>query len=150
MTCDKLAEFEPIFYPKSVAVIGASANEFKFSGRYLKTLLDFGFKGKVYPVNPRETEVAGLKAYPTVLDIPESIDFAMITVPAKIVPSVLEDCLAKGVKAVEIFTDGYSETDEEGRIVEEELVRIRKSGVRGKGGSGVGFNRNADLHCLYP
>ena len=130
MTYDKLAEFEPIFYPKSVAVIGASAKEFKFSGRYLKTLLEFGFKGKVYPVNPRETEVAGLKAYPTVLDIPESIDFAIISVPAKFVPSVLEECLAKGVKAAEVFTAGFSETGEEGRILEAELAKIAKKGIR--------------------
>ncbi len=150
MTCDKLAEFEPIFYPKSVAVIGASANEFKFSGRYLKTLLEFGFKGKVYPVNPRETEVAGLKAYPTVLDIPESVDFAMITVPAKIVPSVLEDCLAKGVKAVEIFTAGFSETGEEGRILEEELVKITKRGIRAIGPNCFGVYCPASRLTLLP
>ena len=130
MTCDRLSEFEPIFFPKSVAVIGASANDSKFSGRYLRTLLDFGFEGSIYPVNPRETEVAGLKAYPRVQDVPEPIDFAIITVPAKVVPSVVEDCLAKGVKAVEVFTAGFSETGEEGRRLEAQLTEMSKRGIR--------------------
>jgi len=130
MSYDRLSAFEPIFHPKAVAVIGASANESKFGGRYLKTLLDFGFEGKVYPVNPRETEVAGLKAYATVLDIPEPIDFAMITVPAKVVPSVLEDCVAKRVKAAEIFTAGFRETGKEGRMLEDRLKSISRKGIR--------------------
>jgi len=85
-----------------------------------------------------------------VLDIPESIDFAMITVPAKIVPSVLEDCLAKGVKAVEIFTAGFSETGEKGRILEEELVKITKRGIRAIGPNCFGVYCPASRLTLLP
>ncbi len=127
----RLREFEPIFHPRSLAVIGASADERKFGGRFLKTLQEFGFKGELYPVNPHEKEVSGLKAYPTVRDIPGDVDFAAITVPARLVPGLVEDCLAKGVKAAEILSAGFSETGEaEGRRLEGELVRLAKRGIR--------------------
>jgi acyl-CoA synthetase (NDP forming) len=150
MSYDRLAEFEPIFYPKSVAVIGASAKEYKFSGRYLRTLLDFGFEGRVYPINPRETEIAGLKAYPAIRDVPEPIDFAIISVPAKLVPGVLEDCLAKGVKAAEIFTAGFSEVGDEGRILEAELAKIAKRGIRTVGPNCFGVYCPASRLTLLP
>lgn len=128
---DKLEELEPIFYPKSLAVIGASADERKFGGGFLRALVEFGFKGQIYPVNPQGTEVLGLKMYPNVRDIPDSVDLAHIMVPARVVPSVLEDCVAKGVKGAQIFTAGFSETgEEEGRRLEAELVAISRKGIR--------------------
>jgi len=128
---DKIEEFEPMFYPRSVAVIGASADERKFGGRFLRTLQEFGFNGELYPVNPRESEVAGLKAYATVKDVPSKVDFAVVTIPAHFVPQVLEDCVAKGVKAAEIFSSGFSETDTaEGRRLEQKLRKIAKKGIR--------------------
>jgi len=128
---NKLSEFEPIFYPKTLAVIGASADERKFGGGFLRSLREFGFKGKIYPVNPKGTEVLGLKMYPNVRDIPEPVDLAHIMVPAPFVPQVLQDCVAKGVKAAQIFTAGFKETgEEEGRRLEEELVKIARNGIR--------------------
>lgn len=128
---DKLSELEPIFYPKSLAVIGASADERKFGGGFLMSLREFGFKGKIYPVNPQGSEIFGLKMYPNVRDIPEPVDLAHIMVPARVVPEVLEDCVAKGVKGAQIFTSGFTETgEEEGRRLEEELVRIARKGIR--------------------
>ncbi|MDY6844122.1 MAG: CoA-binding protein [Thermodesulfobacteriota bacterium] len=123
--------FDSFFYPKSVALIGISSDETKFGGRYLKTLREFGFSGEIYPVHPKETEVFGLKVYPTVKDIPNPVDFAIICVPARFVPSVLEDCLEKGIGAAEIFSSGFSEIgEEEGYKLEEELIQKSKKGIR--------------------
>lgn len=128
---DRLDEFRHIFYPKTLAVIGASADERKFGGGFLSALKEFGFGGKIYPVNPKGTEILGLKMYPNVRDIPETVDLAHIMVPARFVPRVLEDCVAKGVKAAQIFTAGFSETgEEEGRRLEEEVVKIARNGIR--------------------
>ena len=92
---NRLEEFAPIFYPKSHAVIGASANARKFGGRFLGALLRFGHKGKLYAVNPQESQILELETYQRVSDIPEPVDFASIVVPAQAVPEVVEECLAK-------------------------------------------------------
>ena len=130
MASDRLAEFAPIFYPQSHAVIGASADPRKFSGRYLGVLLKFGYSGRVYPVNPRESEIFGLKTYPRVSDIPGPVDFATITVPAPGVPEIVEECLAKKIKAVQILTAGFRELNEEGRKLEEQISRTAAKGIR--------------------
>jgi len=127
---DKLKEFEPIFYPKSVAVVGVSANDEKPGNHFLRAMIEFGFKGKLYPVNPSTNEILGLRAYPSIGDIPEPVDFANISVPAKYVPQIIEDCVAKGVPAVEIFTAGFSEVGEEGRRLEQEIVMLTKGKLR--------------------
>jgi len=128
---DRLGELRPIFYPRALAVVGVSRDERKFGGLFLQALLDFGFKGKIYPVNPEGTEILGLKTYPTVRDVPEPVDLAAIMVPAPLVPSVLEDCLARGVKGAEVFTSGFAETgNERGRALERELTLIARRGIR--------------------
>jgi acyl-CoA synthetase (NDP forming) len=125
----KLNELEAVFYPKSVAVIGASTS-LKFGSFFVTSLQGFGFKGKIYPVNPRSSEIFGLKAYPNVKDIPEDVDLAAISIPARFVPGVLEDCVEKGVKAAEIFTAGFSELGEkEGIELERKIVKIAKKGI---------------------
>ena len=130
MSGNRLEELAPVFYPKSHAVIGASANERKFGGRFLKTLLNFGYSGKVYPVNPQESEVLGLKCYPTVGDIPGEVDFASIAIPAPAVPAVMEECLAKGVKAAQILTAGFRELGEEGQRLERAITETAARGLR--------------------
>ncbi|TRZ96802.1 MAG: hypothetical protein D4R82_00400, partial [Dehalococcoidia bacterium] len=127
---DKLKEFEPIFYPKSVAVVGVSANDEKPGNHFLRAMIEFGFKGKLYPVNPSTNEILGLRAYPSIGDIPEPVDFVNISVPAKYVPQIIEDCVAKGVPAVEIFTAGFSEVGEEGRRLEQEIMTLAKGKLR--------------------
>lgn len=130
---NRLKEFEPIFYPRSMAVIGASGSaSFKFGSLFLASLKGFGFKGEIYPVHPKAGEILELKAYSNVKDIPADVDFASISVPADIVPSVLEDCVEKGVKAVEIFTAGFSETGEEKKaILEKKISAIaEESGIK--------------------
>ncbi len=130
MAISKLAEFEPIFFPKTHAVIGASNSMTKFGGRFIRTQINFGYKGKFFPVNRDEPEIFGMKAYPRVTDIPEPVDFATILVPAPIVPQVLEECLAKGVKGAQIITAGFSERDEEGIKLEKAIAATAKKGIR--------------------
>ena len=120
--------FEAIFKPKSIAVVGASKNPLKMSSVFLS-----GYKGSfphnLYPINPHEEEILGLKAYPSVKDIPDQVDYVFVAVPGEKVKGVIKDCVMQGVNAVAIFSSGFSEFSEEGREREEELVRIAK-GVR--------------------
>jgi len=128
---DWLSELRPIFYPRTLAVVGVSRDEMKFGSLFLRALLNFGFNGKIYPVHPEGGEILGLKAYASVRDIPGPVDLAAIMVPAPLVPAVLEDCLAKGVPGAEVFTSGFAETgDERATALERELARIARRGIR--------------------
>lgn len=126
-----LKQFAPIFYPESLAIIGASRDPAKFGNIILSALLEIGFAGKIYPVNPDGQEINGLKAYPSVKDIPDRVDLAIITIPAPLVLNTLKDCLHKGVKGVEILTSGFKETGtSEGHRIEEEISRLSRQGLR--------------------
>lgn len=126
----KLKEFAPIFRPRSHAVVGASADVTKFGGRFLRVLLAFGYPGKLYPVNPHESDILGLKTFPHVADIPEAVEFATITTPAPTVPAIVEECLAKGIKAVQILSSGFREVGPEGQRLEEQITRTAARGIR--------------------
>jgi acyl-CoA synthetase (NDP forming) len=117
---------DTIFYPRTVAVIGASSdNEKERSQGWVGRLLRCGFQGKIIPVNPTAKEILNLKAYPSVTAIPDSVDYAIISVPAPLVAKVVEDCVKKGVKAVHTYTAGFAETGtEEGRRLQLELGGI--------------------------
>ncbi len=95
--------------PKSIAVIGASNKEGKIGYTVLKNLFADGYSGEVYPINPKDKEVQGLKAYSSVLDVPGEIDAAVVIVPAKFIPQVAEECGKKGVKGLIIIASGFSE-----------------------------------------
>ena len=127
MKATKNDVFEAVFYPKSVAVVGASSNSKKGGYRRFVAILE-NYKGNLYPVNPKEEEVAGIKAYPNVNEIPGDIDQVVVSIPSSGVPKVMEDCVKKGVKVVTIFTSGFSESGEEGKRKEEEIVKIARSG----------------------
>lgn len=148
MNQKKLEEFEPVFYPRSIAVVGAS-NKAKQGTRYLEGLLTAGFKGKVYPVNPTEREILGLEAYPSVSAIPYPVDYVVISVPRHLVPEVLEDCAGK-VKVVQIFTAGFRETGtEEGRRLEEEVaLKARQGGFHVVGPNCIGvYSPSIKMPC---
>ncbi|HEY41183.1 MAG TPA: hypothetical protein G4O18_04915 [Dehalococcoidia bacterium] len=130
MSENKLDEFAPIFYPKTHAVIGASSNMRKFGGRVLQVSLTFGYNGQLYPVNPQESEIQGMKTYASVKDIPGPVDFASIAVPAEAVPGVVQECLEKGVKGVQVLSAGFREAGEEGAKLEKELSEIAARGIR--------------------
>ncbi|MCW4036842.1 MAG: CoA-binding protein [Candidatus Bathyarchaeota archaeon] len=112
---------DKILMPKSVAVIGASTDPFKWGNMLLAAVQKGGFEGKLYPVNPRAEEILGLKCYPNVRDVPGDVDMALVVVPARVVPSVFEDIVAKGVKGAVVITSGFSETGEEGRRAVEQI-----------------------------
>ena len=125
------ASLLPIFYPRSVAVIGASREEMSIGGRLLRNLLRGRFSGTVYPVNPNARSVSSVKAYATVLEIPDPVDLAVIVVPARFVLEVARQCAEKGVRGMVVISAGFSETGEEGAALERELVQIvREAGMR--------------------
>jgi len=117
---------EEFFHPKSVAVIGASTSPGKLGYAVLENLVEGGYVdvGTIYPINPKADEILGQKAYPTVLDVPDDIDLAVVVIPYKYVPAVLEDCGKKKIPAVVIISAGFREAGMEGLERELELVEI--------------------------
>jgi len=129
--------------PKSIAVIGASNTPGKIGHTVVKNIIDSGYKGGIYPVNPSAEEILGLKVYKSVLDIPEPVDAATITVPAKYVIDVTKECGKKGVKGLIVITSGFSEVGE--TELEKELVEIaHQYGMRVLGPNVVGTLSNSD------
>lgn len=111
-----------MFKPRSIAVIGASKKPGKIGHDIFKNLIDYGYSGRIYPVNPTVDEVYGLKSYPSILDVPGEVDVAVIAVPADKVLKVAEECGVKGVKILVVITSGFSEV---GNVdAEANLVKI--------------------------
>jgi len=121
-------QLEPLFFPKSVALVGISEVITNVSYLFLNTLLEVGFS-KIYPVNPRGGEILGVKVYPSIKDIPGEVDLALLTVPRKAVPELIRECTEKGVKGVIIYSGGFSESGLEGKKLEEEIVKIARRGA---------------------
>lgn len=131
---------EYFFNPRSIAVVGASDDKRKPGGRPLAALIERGYAGKVFPINPRYQEIAGRRCYPSVLDVPDDVDMAIVSVPAVAVPDVLEQCARKGVRAAVIFSAGFGEVGAEG-VAEQEKIRklSRQSGMRVLGPNCLGI-----------
>jgi len=127
--------------PSSVAVVGASDSPAKISYSCVESLTESGFGGPIYPVSPSTSEVRGLAAYPSIEDIPYHVDMAVIAVPAKTVPVVLEGCARKGVGGAVIITAGFKETGTSSGIgLQNDLIRIAEStGIRFLGPNMVGL-----------
>ncbi len=120
----------PLFKAEAVAFVGASRDPSKWGYLVLKHLLDGGFGGRVYPINPRESEILGKKVYPTVASIPDTPDLAVIVVPPSAVPKTLSDCAAKGIQAAIIITAGFAEIGGQGLELQREMVKIaRRAGM---------------------
>jgi acetate---CoA ligase (ADP-forming) len=118
------------FKPKSVAVIGASTNQLKGGNAIIKNLLT-GFKGEIYPVNPKYTEIEGLKCYSSLRDIPSTVDMAIVFVPARQVIAAIEECIVKKIPGVMIQSGGFAETGFEGQVLQKKLIELaEKSGIR--------------------
>ncbi|MFN7036659.1 MAG: acetate--CoA ligase family protein [Bellilinea sp.] len=129
--------------PKKIAVVGASATPGKIGYTVVKNLIEGGYPGKIYPVNPSATEILGLKVYPTIRDIPENIDAAIITIPAKAVLPIVDELGAKGTKGMIVITSGFSEVGL--KDLERELVEKAHSyGMRVLGPNIVGVLSNSD------
>ena len=133
---------DKIFNPKSVAIIGASDEEGSVGYAIVKNFTQLGYAGKVYFVNIRKPEILGVKTYPTVGQIPEPVDLAMIATPAKTVPDVLEQCGKAGVKGAIIVSAGFKETGAEGKELEAKILEIKKKyGIRIIGPNCIGIIR---------
>jgi len=118
---------DSIFNPTSVAIAGVAPGN--LGQAFLDSLLDSGFQGKVYPLNPKGGEVSGAKVYANIKDVPEPVDYVVCCIPAHAVPQLIKDCAAKGVKAVSIYTAGFSESgSREGRRLETEIFRLAQAG----------------------
>jgi acetyltransferase len=117
---------ESFFRPQSVAVIGASRDPEKLGHAVLANLQEGGYPGQLYPVNPKADEILGWKAYPSVLDIPDPVDLAVIVIPYRFVPAVLEQCGQKGVPAVIVISAGFREAGREGLEREMELLETAR------------------------
>ncbi len=112
----------PIVNPKSVAFFGASNRFTSMGSNQLNSLISLGFEGKIYPVHPKETEVQGLEAYQSVLDLPEIPDVAVMVLPTGVVPGVLEECGQKGIKGAVIVSGGFREVGQDGARLEHKII----------------------------
>lgn len=122
---------EKVINASSVAIVGASKDETKRGYQTIRTLLDEKYEGGIYPVNPKETTILGLRCYPSVSAIPEPVDMALIATPARTIQTILEDCGQKGVHGAVILANGFGEVGAEGKQLEEALVATaRKNGIR--------------------
>ena len=138
---------DPIFRPRSVAVIGASAERSSIGYALLHNLVTAEFQGALFPVNPKGGAIHSLKTYPSILDVPDPVDLAVVAVPKKVVLPVVDECLEKGVRGLVVITAGFAETGEEGAELERELVeKIRQGGARMVGPNCMGvINTDEDV-----
>ena len=151
---DVVKKFEPLFEPKSIAFIGASRNPLKWGYQIPSNLIEFGYDGNVYPVNPHESDLFKLKVYRTLDEIPEQpIDLAVATVPSRVILEVVKDCAEAGVKALIVIAAGFGELGDEGAGKEAEMARIaRDSGMLlvGPNCAGVVSPEPRNLYCQMP
>jgi acetate---CoA ligase (ADP-forming) len=136
---------EALLRPRSIAIIGASQDPAKIGGRPLHLLRRYGYAGQIYPINPRAAEVQGLRAYSSVMDVPEAPDLALIAVEAEKAPDAVEQCAARGVRGVVVFSSGFAELGEAGAALQERLRAAgRRTGMRILGPNCLGAVSIAD------
>lgn len=114
----------PFFTPKSVAIVGASERPESVGYRLMLNMQEAGFSGGLYPINNKREQILGLKAYPDLESVPESLELVVISTPAPTVPSVMRQCGAKGVSSVVIITAGFGELGDEGKRLQQEVLEI--------------------------
>jgi len=125
--------------PKSVALVGVSQKTGRGTFNILENLTMFGYKGKMYPVNPNTSEILGHKTYKNVQSLPGAVDLAIITTPRDVVPEIVEECYEKGIKGAIIVTEGFAEADDRGRVLQAKIEEtIAKRGIRILGPNSVG------------
>lgn len=139
--------FASIMKPKSVAVIGASTRAHTIGSDLMKRLVEYGFKGSIYPVNPKGGEMLGLKVIPTVDELPDGVDLAVVIVNAQRVLDTVDACARRGIKGLVVISAGFKETGAEGRALEEALLeRVRSHGMRMVGPNCLGVvNTHPDV-----
>jgi len=123
----RFAGLTPLLAPRSIAVLGASSDPTRIGGRPIAYMRAQNFPGALYPVNPNRAEIQGLKAYPTVADLPETPDLAIVAVPAELAAPAIEDLAKRGVKAVVMFTAGFAEMHDAGAVAQEAMIATARS-----------------------
>ncbi len=137
--------------PKSLVIVGASADHSKYTGRTVKYILKYRYPGKLYAVNPGRTEVSGIPCFPSVKDLPEAVDTAFVQIAAKAVPGVIEQCIEKGVKGIIIHAAGLGESGEEGKKTQQRIkAQIREAGIRVVGPNCAGIVNMTQNMILSP
>ncbi|MBI3523568.1 MAG: acetate--CoA ligase family protein [Betaproteobacteria bacterium] len=139
-----------IFYPGSIAIIGASRDPGKRGFRSIQKLLEDGFKGAIYPVNPRETEILGLPVFASLADIPGSVDLALICTPAKMLPGIIAQCGVKNVRGAVVLAGGFAEAGAAGELLQQQMVEeaVRQNvRIIGPNTSGI-FNTHAACNIV--
>lgn len=138
---DSVRQLDAILKPRNVAVIGASTNPDKIGHEILKNIIDSGFPGSIFPINPKADTILDYPCHASVKDIEESLDLAVIIIPARFVPQAIRECGEKGVKGVVIITGGFSEAGAEGEVLQQQVVDIAQHyGVRVIGPNCQGIN----------
>ena len=142
-------ELEPIFAPRSVAVIGASRNRDSIGFALLHNLVMGEFQGAIFPINPQAGSIHSLKAYPRISDVPDPVDLAVVMVPRDLVLGMVDECIEAGVRGLVTITAGFAETGEEGAALERRLQeRVRAAGVRMVGPNCMGVINTAGAVSL--
>lgn len=131
--------------PESVAIVGASRRTGRGSFNVAENLLELGFKGRIYPVNPNMESLLSLKVYPSVRTLPLGIDLAVVMVPRQAVPHVVKDGTERGIKAFIVITEGFAEADEQGKALQAEIVAI----ARAKRARIIGPNSLGVINCFH-
>jgi len=144
-TAEKGEGLDLLFNPRSIAIVGASDDLTRIGGLPIKFLRQHRYPGKIFPVNPKYREIAGSRCYPTLKEIPETVDLALIGIPRHLVFEAMKDCADKKVPFVILFSAGYAEMGEGGRKEQEELRRfVRSVGIRVVGPNCIGIVNTYD------
>jgi len=152
MTQHTATDLKYLFEPRSVAIVGASKDEFKSGGMFINRMLQDKFAGQIYPINRKETEIMGLKCYSTVSEIPGEVDLAILSVPAQAILESTEDCARKKVKFAVVHAVGFSEMGVEGKEFENRVVSAaRAGGVRLIGPNCMGiYTSRGRINTIVP
>jgi acetate---CoA ligase (ADP-forming) len=142
---------EHFFSPKTIAVVGAAREEGKVGHDLFKNLISYGYKGTVYPVNPKADTIMGIKAYPSLKKIPDRIELAVIVVPAPYVGKVIDECIEKGIDSIVVISAGFKESGIEGVTRERELYqKIKQHSIRMLGPNSLGLiNTQSSLNASF-
>jgi acyl-CoA synthetase (NDP forming) len=150
MTKDIVSELNPLFYPRGVAVVGASRSFAKIGTMTLLSTIIGGFEGGIYPVHPKGGKILGLTAYTNFKSVPDDADLVVVCVPASVVPGVIEESIDAGIRAAVIISSGFAEVDRDGKRLQDEVLKIaRDGGMRFVGPNCMGIcNSSVKLHAL--
>ncbi len=121
-----MGDLAAFFHPSSIAVIGASESAGKLGHEILKNLLDGGFQGALYPINPKSERILGLACSKNIKEVPDNVELAVVIIPARFVPQAIQDCGEKGVKAAIIISGGFSEAGPEGEQLQQQVAEVAK------------------------